>query len=112
MIELGPTMTTQQQRLSIFQKAARERWPNNYREHKTIGDGQFLVAGCTFFHPSARCLRYGKLYLFESLEKAKRFADAMDRGTADACCHARSKGRCKGRHQVDRLPDELVAHAN
>ena len=77
-------MTTRQQRLSIFQKAARERWPNNYREHKTIGEGQFLVVGGTFFHPSARCLRYGKLYLFESLEKAKRFCRRY--GPRDSRC--------------------------
>jgi hypothetical protein len=96
-------MTTPQERLSIFQKAARERWPDNYRQHKTIGDGQFLVASCTFFHSSARSLRFGELYLFESLEKAKLFADAMDQGTTDAYCHARSKGRCKGQHRVDRL---------
>jgi hypothetical protein len=86
-------------RLSAFQEAAKRRWPLNYKEHEVVGDGQFAVVCCTFFHPSARTRCYGELYLCKTLEEARKLAET-------AYCHARSKGMCKRRHQIFKLPLE------
>jgi len=89
---------------TIFQKAARQRWPQEYREQGVQGDGQFAVLGCSFLHPSARTMCYGELNLFETVDEAQAFADAVNRRVSYpgriAYCHAQSKGVCNGTHSV------------
>lgn len=98
-----------QRRLSEFQKAARQRWPKNHKEHPIVGDGDFAVVCCSFLHPSARRMCYGEINLFETREEAEAFAEAIGNRASYprriAYCHASSKGLCTRRHAIERVLD-------
>jgi hypothetical protein len=68
---------------------ARRRWPKS----EVYGEGRFAVLTCAFFHTSARQMMYSEVHLFQTLDEAKAAQSTI-------YCHAATKGRCQGKHEI------------
>lgn len=84
---------------SVYRRAARENWPEEYKEHGGVaGDGPFASVCCAFEHPSARVTCLGSLCLAETAEEAQAMAASW--------CEAKTKGLCRGKHPVYRYDQQ------
>ena len=69
---------------------ARRRWP---RSNGFLGDGQFAVLTCAFYHTSGKQMFYSRVHLCETKEQAEELSKTV-------YCHAYTRDLCSGRHEI------------